>query len=143
MDDKTSNASEPAQQLAAEQRTNTSPATQAEIVRSAGPSAEQAGTEHRKAYGTAKTENLRDSGLWRILLPGVVVLCCLALLAIPLLMLIWLLVISLDPLSPTGPGGTQLTWLWTVMIVIAIGTATIAIRGLIKIFMTQAINYQP
>ncbi|HET9920685.1 MAG TPA: hypothetical protein VFQ30_12630, partial [Ktedonobacteraceae bacterium] len=26
--------------------------------------------EHRQAYGTAKTENLRDSGLWRVLLPA-------------------------------------------------------------------------
>src|SRR5690242_10540832 len=43
--------------------------------------------EHRQAYGTAKTENLRDSGLWRVLLPAFVVLCCLALLAIPLIIL--------------------------------------------------------
>jgi len=141
MDDKTSNASEQAQQLAAEQSANISSATKAEIVQSAGPSTEQAGTEHRQAYGTAKTENLRDSGLWRILLPGVVVLCCLALLAIPLIMLIWLLAIALDPHSPTGPGGLQLAWLWIVMIVIVVGFAAIVIRGLINIFMTQAINY--
>ncbi len=32
-------------------------------------------TKSRQAYGTAKTENLRDSGLWRILVPGFVTSC--------------------------------------------------------------------
>ena len=36
--------------------------------------------EHRQSYGTAKTENLRDSGLWRTLLPAAIVVFCLALL---------------------------------------------------------------
>ena len=31
--------------------------------------AEKPASEARQAYGTAKTENLRDSGLWRIVLP--------------------------------------------------------------------------
>src|ERR1051326_769130 len=30
-------------------------------------------TEHRQVYGTAKTENLRDSGAWRIILPTFVI----------------------------------------------------------------------
>src|SRR6266581_2249950 len=50
-------------------------------------STEIAATEHRQSYGTAKTENLRDSGLWRILLPGFILLCCFIVLAVPLIIL--------------------------------------------------------
>jgi len=88
-------------------------------------------SEHREAYGTAKTENLRDSGLWRILLPGFVVLCCLAVLAIPLVILALLL--------RNSPG---FVWTWIVMLIIEIGVAAILIRGFIRIFMTQAGNYR-
>jgi len=100
-------------------------------------------TEGKQAYGTAKTENLRDSGLWRILLPTVVILSCLALLAIPLIILFPLLYQSFDPRLPTGPGpnGAHLTWLWIVMIGIEVTVATVIIRGLVRIFMTQAGNY--
>src|SRR5229473_5522479 len=84
-------------------------------------------SEHREAYGTAKTENLRDSGLWRILLPGFVALCCLAVLAIPLVILALLL--------HNSPG---FVWTWIVMLIIEIGVAAILIRGFIRIFMTQA-----
>jgi hypothetical protein len=94
-------------------------------------------TEHRQAYGTAKTENLRDSGVWRILLPACVALGCLLLLAIPLIILIPLFVNSLDAKAATH----GLTWAWVVMIVIEVGVAAIIIRGLLKIFMTQAGNY--
>jgi hypothetical protein len=99
-------------------------------------SAATTGTEHRQAYGTAKTENLRDSGLWRFVLPAFVVLLCLALLAIPLLILGPLLYGSLAPQQHV-----QLTWVWIVMILIEVGTATVIIWGLVKIFMTQAGNY--
>ncbi len=95
-----------------------------------------AGTEHRQAYGTAKTENLRDSGVWRFVLPAFVVLLCLALLAIPLLILGPLLYGSLAPQQHV-----QLTWVWIVMILIEVGTAAVIIWGLVKIFMTQAGNY--
>jgi len=88
-------------------------------------------SEHREAYGTAKTENLRDSGLWRILLPGVVVLCCLAVLAIPLVILALLL--------RNSPG---FVWTWIVMLIIEVGVAAILISGFFRIFMTQAGNYR-
>ncbi|HZT99610.1 MAG TPA: hypothetical protein VFA10_08130 [Ktedonobacteraceae bacterium] len=93
-------------------------------------------TEHRQAYGTAKTENLRDSGAWRFVLPAFVVLLCLALLAIPLLILGPLLYGSLAPQQHV-----QLTWVWIVMILLEVGTAAVIIWGLVKIFMTQAGNY--
>ncbi len=93
--------------------------------------------EQRQSYGTAKTENLRDSGTWRILLPAFVVLCCLALLAVPLLILIPLLSDSIDASSSTH----GLIWLWISMIVIEVVVAIAIIRGLVKIFMTQAGNY--
>jgi hypothetical protein len=92
--------------------------------------AQERATEHRESYGTAKTENLRDTGRWRILLPGFVVLCCLAVLAIPLIIL-GLLVYN----SPA------FIWVWLVMLLIEVGIAAIIIRGLVKIFMTQAGNY--
>src|SRR5947199_10316088 len=88
-------------------------------------------TEHRTAYGTAKTENLRDSGRWRIILPAFVVLLCVAILAVPLMILIPLFVNSLDVNAYTH----NLTWLWIVMIVLEIGFASIIIFGLLKIFL--------
>ncbi len=100
-------------------------------------STEVAATEHRQAYGTAKTENLRDSGLWRIVLPAFVALLCIALLAVPLIILIPLFVRSLDATAPTH----SLWWLWIVMIILELGVAVVIARGLIKIFMTQAGNY--
>lgn len=93
--------------------------------------------EQRQAYGTAKTENLRDSGAWRVLLPAFVALCCLALLAIPLLILIPLLADSIDASSPSH----SLIWLWISMIVIEVVVAAGIIWGLVKVFMTQAGNY--
>lgn len=93
--------------------------------------------EQRQAYGTAKTESLRDSEAWRILLPAFVALCCLALLAVPLLILIPLLSESIDASSSTH----GLLWLWISMIVIEVVVAIAIIRGLVKIFMTQAGNY--
>ena len=114
------------------------PATTASTEKPTPESTEVAATEHRKAYGTAKTENLRDAGLWRIILPAFVVLLCIAILAIPLMILITLFVNSLDVSAHTH----NLTWLWIVMIVLEIGFASIIIFGLLKIFLTQAGNYQ-
>lgn len=98
---------------------------------------ERPANEQRQAYGTAKTENLRDSGAWRVLLPAFVALCCLALLAVPLLILIPLLSDSINASSSTH----GLIWLWVSMIVIEVVIAAGIIWGLVKIFMTQAGNY--
>jgi hypothetical protein len=113
------------------------PATTAPTGNSTPESTEVAAIEHRKAYGTAKTENLRDTGLWRIILPAFVVVLCIAILAVPLMILIPLFVNSLDVNAHTH----DLTWLWSVMIVLEIGFASIIIFGLLKIFLTQAGNY--
>ncbi len=83
--------------ISSTQDTNTGNATSKTLPEST----EVAATEHRQAYGTAKTENLRDSGLWRIILPAFVALLCIALLAVPLIILIPLFVRSL-PLSLPG-----------------------------------------
>jgi hypothetical protein len=99
-------------------------------------------TEHREAYGTAKTENLRDSGWWRVLLPLVVIAGCLALLAIPLVFLVPLLIKSFDPANPANAQGHPLTWLWIVMIALILVMDAVIIRGLLKVFFTQAGNYR-
>ncbi|HEY6539872.1 MAG TPA: hypothetical protein VIZ18_03000 [Ktedonobacteraceae bacterium] len=104
--------------------------------------AEQPATEGRKAYGTAKTENLRDSGLWRILLPAVVVAFCLVLIAFPLIILTPLFLHSLDPAAASNVLGKPLTWIWIVMVLIEAGIIVVVVRGLLKIFMTQAGNYR-
>src|SRR5207245_11792563 len=82
-------------------------------------------SEERKAYGTAKTEDLRDSGLWRILLPAFVAVCCLAVLAIPMIILIWLLVNSLSATAASNVAGTPLSWLWIVMILVVLVIAAV------------------
>jgi len=104
--------------------------------------AEQPPTEHREAYGTAKTENLRDSGWWRVLLPLVVIGGCVALLAIPLIFLIPLLIKSFDPANPANLQGQPLTWLWIVMILLILAVNGVIIRGLGRAFFTQAGNYR-
>lgn len=103
--------------------------------------AAQPPTEHREAYGTAKTENLRDSGWWRVLLPLVVIGGCVALLAIPLIFLIPLLIKSFDAANPANAQGDPLTWLWIVMILLILVIDGVIIRGLGKVFFTQAGNY--
>ena len=103
--------------------------------------AQQPETEGRKAYGTAKTENLRDSGLWRILLPAVIVAFCLVLIAFPLIILTPLFLNSLDPKAAANALGKPLTWLWIVLVLIEAGIIVVVVRGLLKIFMTQAGNY--
>ncbi len=104
--------------------------------------AEKPATEHRQAYGTAKTENLSDSGLWRILLPGFVAASCLVLLAVPLIILIELFVESLDPTSAANQAHISLTWLWIVMMLVELVIIAVIIRGLVGSFMTQAGNYR-
>ena len=98
--------------------------------------------EHREAYGTAKTENLRDSGLWRFILPALVVIFCIILFIIPLMILIPLLYNSLQALNTHNATEGGLIWLWITMIVVEVGIAIVIARGLLKIFLTQAGNYQ-
>jgi hypothetical protein len=118
------------------------PAEQAAQGQSMAPTPEQAGIEHREAYGTAKTENLRDSGWWRFLLPAFVIVSCLALLAFPLLILGPLLVTSINASSVVNQQHIPLAWLWVFMIIIEVGMAALIIWGLVRIFMTQAGNYR-
>lgn len=109
------------------------------MVQSAVPPTQA--TEQKKAYGTAKTENLRDSGLWRIILPLAVIVFCIVLFAVPLMILIPLLLTSLDPQSASRVAGINLIWVWTTLIVVALGVAVVIVQGLVKIFLTQAGNY--
>ena len=102
---------------------------------------EKSATEHREAYGTAKTENLRDNGLWRIILPAFVVVCCLILLSFPLIILTPLFFNSLNSNAAANIANTPLTWIWIVMVIIELTIIVIVIRGLIKIFMTTAGSY--
>jgi len=129
MEEKTSGSN-----VAAEQPVNKTSTTTA-------PSAEIAGTEHRQAYGTAKTENLRDSGLWRIILPALIIIFCLTLLAVPLLILIPLLSNSISAIGTANTGEADLLWVWITMIVLEIFVALVIIWGLCKVFLTQAGNY--
>lgn len=146
MDEATSSSNTPDEANAAQQNAqvlaeNPGPEQNATVTTTTATipeSTEVAATEHREVYGTAKTENLRDSGLWRVILPAFVILLCLALLAVPLIILISLLSTSLNVTAPTH----SLTWLWIVMIILEVGVAAVIIRGLVKIFMTQAGNYQ-
>ncbi|GHO84543.1 hypothetical protein [Dictyobacter formicarum] len=112
------------------------------IAQATAASAERASSEHRQAYGTAKTENLRDSGIWRVLLPAVVIACCAALLIIPLVILIPLLYNSIHAIGTNNVTEAQLVWVWITMIIIELGLFFIISRGIIKIFLTQAGNYQ-
>jgi len=113
---------------------------QATAVQSAEPSAERAGSEHRQAYGTAKTENLRDSGFYRFLWPAAVIVFCLALVAIPLFILIPLLITSINAIG-NNQGEAQLLWIWITMIILEMAIVFVIVRGLFKVFLTQAGNY--
>lgn len=115
---------------------------QSTVVQEPGPSSERADNDQRKAYGTAKTENLRDSGLWRILLPAVVIICCIALFVIPLVILIPLLYNSIAAIGQTHAQESQLIWVWITMIVIEMGVFALIARGILKTFLTQAGNYR-
>ena len=102
---------------------------------------EKPAIEHREAYGTAKTENLRDNGLWRIILPAFVVVCCLILLSFPLIILTPLFFKFLDSTAAANIAHTPLTWIWITMVIIEAVIIAIVIRGLIKIFMSTAGSY--
>lgn len=102
---------------------------------------EKPATEHRETYGTAKTENLRDNGLWRIILPAFVLACCLILISFPLIILTPLFFNSLNSNAAANLANTPLTWIWIVMVIIEAFIIVIVIRGLIKIFMTTSGNY--
>lgn len=108
-------------------------------VPATGASTQRASNDQRQAYGTAKTENLKDSGLWRILLPAVVVICCVSLFVIPLIILIPLL---FNSITTTNAKEAQLIWVWITMIVIEMSLFVLIARGILKIFLTQAGNYQ-
>lgn len=101
----------------------------------------KADREHRQVYGTAKTENLRDSGLWRIILPTVVGLFCLTLFVVPLLILIPLLMNSVMGIIHHNPQEGQLLWIWITMIVIEVAIWAVIAYGLLKALTTQAGNY--
>ncbi len=102
---------------------------------------EKPAIEHREAYGTAKTENLRDNGLWRIILPAFVVVCCLILISFPLIILTPLFFNSLKSTAAANVAHTPLTWIWITMVIIEAAIIAVVIRGLIKIFLTTAGNY--
>jgi hypothetical protein len=104
--------------------------------------ADKPATEQRQAYGTAKTEDLHDNGLWRIILPGFVLGCCLVLLAFPLIILTPLFLHSLDSTAAANLANIPLTWIWITMVIIEVGIIAIVVRGLIKIFMTPSGNYK-
>src|SRR5215472_9959921 len=89
---------------------------------------EKTATEQRQAYGTAKTENLRDNGLWRIILPAFVVVCCLILLSFPLIILTPLFFNSLNSNAAANIAHTPLTWIWIVMVIIELSIIVIVVR---------------
>jgi hypothetical protein len=119
-----------------------SPSTQTTAEQTAIQVPPQRVIEHRQAYGTAKTENLRDSGLWRIILPALVIIFCIILFIIPLMILIPLLYNSIQAFNNHQSTEGQLIWLWVSMIVIEVGIAIVVARGILKIFLTQAGNYK-
>lgn len=139
MDEKTASTSVSAEQPAASKDPNMVATEKATALESTSTTT---GSGERKAYGTAKTENLRDSGAWRIILPTFIILACLGLLAVPLIILVNLLATSLDISSAANKEHISLTWLWITMIVIELGLAAVIIWGLIRIFLTQAGNYR-
>ena len=119
--------------ISSTQDTNTGNATSKTLPEST----EVAATEHRQAYGTSKTENLRDSGLWRIILPA-------------FLRIVTGCAMRYSKSSPRsratasaaielGSTALRLDSAFPCCI-IAMGAA-IVIWGLLKIFMTQAGNY--
>jgi len=111
------------------------------MTSSQNAAADKPATEQRQAYGTAKTEDLHDNGLWRIILPAFVLVFCLILLSFPLIILTPLFLHSLDSTSASNQANIPLTWIWITMVIIEIGIIAIVVRGLIKIFMTPSGNY--
>ena len=150
MEDKTSRSSASAQSMETPlTRQNAVPEPKGESLEQAIAAADRVGGpnatpeakthEQRQAYGTAKTENLRDNGLWRIIIPIIVVLFGLSLVAIPLIILIPLLTNSLDPTKAIFH--LNVTWVWIVMILVEMGLVALIVWGIFRIFLTQAGNY--
>ncbi len=110
-------------------------------AQSTNGSTQRADSKHGQVYGTAKTENLRDSGLWRIILPTAVGLFCFTLFVVPLLILVPLLSNSILGIINHNPGEAQLLWIWITMIVIEVAIWAVIAYGLLKAFLTQAGNY--
>jgi NADH:ubiquinone oxidoreductase subunit 5 (subunit L)/multisubunit Na+/H+ antiporter MnhA subunit len=99
--------------------------------------------EHRQAYGTAKTENLRTSDLWRILLPTFVILCGLALIVVPLVILIPLLSNSIAAIGDVKQSSeAQLLWVWITMIVLEMALCAVIARWIFSVFFSQKTSYQ-
>jgi hypothetical protein len=136
MDEKTLNSN------VSTQPTQDTPATDTTAsAHNTSTSVQKADSEHRQVYGTAKTENLRDSGLWRIILPTVVGLFCLTLFVVPLLILVPLLTNSIMGIIHHDQQEGQLLWIWITMIVIEIAIWAVIAYGLLKALTTQAGNY--
>ena len=136
MDEKTLSpdaSTEPTQDTSATQTTASAQSTNLPTQR--------AEREHRQVYGTAKTENLRDSGLWRIILPTAVGLFCVTLFVVPLLILVPLLINSIIGIINHDQQEAQLLWIWITMIVIEVAIWAVIAYGLLKAFLTQAGNY--
>jgi hypothetical protein len=107
--------------------------------------AETTAKEHRQAYGTAKTENLRTSDLWRFLLPTVVVLSAVTLFVVPLVILIPLLFNSLAAIGgskPSDQSEAQLLWVWITMIVLEMAVCVVIARWAFRVFFSQATSYR-
>lgn len=136
MDEKTLSPNASIEPIQDESTTNTTAS-----VHSTNASAQKADSEHRQVYGTAKTENLRDSGLWRIIIPTAVVLFCLTLFVVPLLILIPLLINSITGIIHHDQQEGQLLWIWITMIVIEVSIWAVIAYGLLKALTTQAGNY--
>jgi type II secretory pathway component PulF len=97
--------------------------------------------EHRQAYGTAKTENLRTSNFWRILQPAIVLIFATALFIVPLLILIPLLSNSLQALNTPNQAEAQLLWVWITMIVLELALCTTIACWIFKTFFSQQESY--
>jgi hypothetical protein len=136
MDEKMSSSS-----MSADETTATTEKQKNVAIEEAGISSEMAGHEHRQVYGTAKTENLRTWGLWRVLLPTIVTIFALALFVVPLLILIPLLTNSITAFGTGDQGETQLLWVWITMIVLEMALCVIIAHWIFRVFFSQAINY--
>ena len=128
------------------EKPTTSPAEQPgteQSITTAPEKTAQPAKEHRQAYGTAKTENLRDSGLYRILLPAFVLICCILVLVFPLLILIPLLTGAVTNMAPDVATAHQLLiWVWVVMITLELIIAGVIIRYFYRTFINEERNYQ-
>ena len=113
-----------------------------EILSSSKTQSDTTAREQRQAYGTAKTENLRTSDWWRILLPAFVVISVLALFVVPLVILIPLLSNSIAAIRDGNQGEAQLLWIWITMIVLEMAVCVLIARWARRVFFNQTTSYQ-